>query len=50
MKLVTPSALCERLKVNCSLARAACKFLLEEGKISEVESHHGQMIYTRVSA
>jgi hypothetical protein len=29
MKLVTPSALVERLKINSSLARAACKFLAE---------------------
>jgi hypothetical protein len=29
MKLVTPSALVERLKINASLARAACKFLAE---------------------
>lgn len=29
MKLVTPSALCERLKVNASLARAACRYLQE---------------------
>ena len=27
MKLVTPSALCERLKINVSLARAACRYL-----------------------
>lgn len=27
MKLVTPSALVERLKINGSLARAACKLL-----------------------
>jgi small subunit ribosomal protein S25e len=29
MKLVTPSALCERLKINASLARAACRYLHE---------------------
>ena len=33
MKLVTPSALVERLKINSSLARAACKFLAEVCKI-----------------
>jgi hypothetical protein len=27
MKLVTPSALVERLKINGSLARAACKYM-----------------------
>mmetsp|Transcript_138 Transcript_138/g.165 ORF Transcript_138/g.165 Transcript_138/m.165 type:complete len:109 (+) Transcript_138:90-416(+) len=50
MKLVTPSALVERLKINSSLARAACKFLAEEGKIQVVETHNKQRIYTRVAA
>ena len=50
MKLVTPSALVERLKINSSLARAACKFLAEEGKIQPVEVHNKQRIYTRVNA
>jgi small subunit ribosomal protein S25e len=50
MKLVTPSALVERLKINASLARAACKFLAEEGKIAPVEVHCRQKIYTRVNA
>ena len=49
MKLVTPSALVERLKINSSLARAACKFLAEEGKIQPVEVHNKQRIYTRVT-
>ncbi len=48
MKLITPSALVERLKINSSLARAACKLLEEEGKIARVEVHHNQKIYTRV--
>lgn len=47
MKLVTPSALVERLKINGSLARAACKYLAEEGKIVPVEIHNKQLIYTR---
>lgn len=50
MKLVTPSALVERLKINVSLARAACKQLAAEGKLNVVEDHHAQRIYTRVSA
>jgi len=29
MKLVTPSALVERLKINGALARAACRYLAE---------------------
>lgn len=49
MKLVTPSALVERLKINASLARAACKFLESEGKISAVETHNKQRIYTRIT-
>jgi len=47
MKVITPSALVERLKINVSLARAACKFLTEEGKINKVEYHNKQQIYTR---
>ena len=50
MKLVTPSALVERLKINVSLARAACKLMAAEGKLNVVESHNKQQIYTRVSA
>ena len=50
MKLVTPSALVERLKINVSLARAACKQMAEEGKLTVVESHNKQQIYTRVAA
>ena len=49
MKLVTPSALCERLKINASLARAACKYLADESKISIVEEHHAQKIYTKAT-
>jgi len=50
MKLITPSALVERLKINGSLARAACKYLAAEGKIATIEQHHGQMIFTRTTA
>lgn len=49
MKLITPSGLVERLKINSSLARAACKLLAEEGKITAIEEHHNQKIYTRVN-
>ena len=49
MKVVTPSALVERLKINGSLARAACKLLAEEGKIAPVEIHNKQRIYTRAT-
>ena len=47
MKVVTPSGLVERLKINASLARAACKYLVDEEKISTVMEHHKQKIYTR---
>jgi small subunit ribosomal protein S25e len=50
MKVITPSALVERLKINVSLARAACKYLAEEGKITPVEVHNKQRIYTKVTA
>ena len=47
MKLVTPSALVERLKINGALARAAIKELQEKGMIKPVCVHHTQWIYTR---
>ena len=47
MKLVTPSALIERLKINGSLARAGIRYLEKEGKITKVEGHHKQLIYTK---
>ena len=39
MKLVTPSALVERLKINSSLARAACKFLAEVRPVVDIILH-----------
>ncbi|KAH8058160.1 hypothetical protein JL722_6011 [Aureococcus anophagefferens] len=47
MKLITPSALVERLKVNGALARAAIKELQEKGLIKQVSYHHTQWIFTR---
>eukprot|EP00656_Telonema_subtile_P017798 TRINITY_DN195_c0_g1_i11.p1 TRINITY_DN195_c0_g1~~TRINITY_DN195_c0_g1_i11.p1 ORF type:complete len:117 (+),score=40.67 TRINITY_DN195_c0_g1_i11:199-549(+) len=46
-KLVTPSAISERLKVNGSLARRAITKLLEAGLIRPIETHSRQQIYTR---
>merc|ERR1711898_60136 len=46
-KLVTPSAISERLKVNGSLARRAITKLLEAGLIRPIEKHSRQAIYTR---
>ena len=47
MKLITPSALVERLKINASLARAAIKELENAEKVKRVSYHHSQWIYTR---
>merc|ERR1711890_124080 len=46
-KLVTPSAISERLKVNGSLARRAIKELLNAGTIKLLDKHSAQLIYTR---
>jgi len=47
-KLITPSVLCERLRINGSLARTAIKYLQAKGHIKIVGCHHhAQMIYTR---
>merc|ERR1712075_37527 len=46
-KLVTPSVLSERLKINGSLARRAIKELLNAGSIKCVDKHSNQLIYTR---
>merc|ERR1712159_785452 len=46
-KLVTPSVISERLKINGSLARRAIKELLVVGSIKCVAKHSDQLIYTR---
>merc|ERR1712226_1598661 len=46
-KLVTPSVISERLKVNGSLARRAIQELLNAGSIRCVDKHSAQKIYTR---
>merc|ERR1712028_153244 len=47
-KLITPSIVSERLKVNGSVARAAIRHLEEKGLIEVVgERHSAQLIYTR---
>ncbi|XP_047328281.1 40S ribosomal protein S25-2-like [Impatiens glandulifera] len=48
-KLVTPSILSDRLRVNGSLARKAIKELMEKGLIRLVSSHSSQQIYTRAT-
>jgi small subunit ribosomal protein S25e len=47
-KLITPSVVSERLKVNGSVARAAIRHLEEKGLIQHVgEKQAAQLIYTR---
>jgi small subunit ribosomal protein S25e len=49
MKLITPSALVERLKINASLAKLAIKELEAADIIKRVSYHHAQWIYTRAT-
>eukprot|EP00210_Caulerpa_lentillifera_P004708 g4492.t1 len=46
-RMITPSVLADRLKINGSLARASIKVLVEKGVIREVTKHSKQIIYTR---
>ena len=50
VKLITPSVLVERLKVNGSLARKALKELHSQGLIKPVSLHRTQPIYTRTTS
>jgi len=50
MKLVTPSVISDRLRVNGSLARYAIKELEEKGLIKCISKHGSQQIYSRVTA
>jgi len=49
MKLITPSTIIDRLKINGSLARKAIRHLVAEGVVKPVSVHHTQMIYTRTA-
>ena len=49
MKLITASAVVERLKVNAALARAAIRELELKGDIKCVSKHHTQLVYTRAT-
>uniref|UniRef100_A0A7S1SUJ8 40S ribosomal protein S25 n=1 Tax=Tetraselmis chuii TaxID=63592 RepID=A0A7S1SUJ8_9CHLO len=49
-KLITISVLCDRLRLNGSLARRALKHLESEGIIKPVCLHGQQVIYTRAGA
>merc|ERR1711970_796033 len=46
-KLVSTSAIPERLKVSGSLARRAIKELITAGSIKPLDTHSKQLIYTR---
>ncbi|KNC95992.1 uncharacterized protein SPPG_08592 [Spizellomyces punctatus DAOM BR117] len=48
-KLVTPSVLVDRLRINGSLARIAIRELEAKGLIRLVDHHNSQLIYTRAT-
>eukprot|EP00004_Rigifila_ramosa_P019160 TRINITY_DN483_c0_g1_i1.p3 TRINITY_DN483_c0_g1~~TRINITY_DN483_c0_g1_i1.p3 ORF type:complete len:127 (+),score=37.01 TRINITY_DN483_c0_g1_i1:36-383(+) len=48
-KLITPSVVSERLKINGSLARRAIRDLEAKGLIRRVTSHGAQKIFTRAT-
>eukprot|EP00929_Paragymnodinium_shiwhaense_P120363 TRINITY_DN92295_c0_g1_i1.p1 TRINITY_DN92295_c0_g1~~TRINITY_DN92295_c0_g1_i1.p1 ORF type:complete len:119 (-),score=33.13 TRINITY_DN92295_c0_g1_i1:111-440(-) len=49
MKLITPSAVSERLKISGSLARRAIRDLVSRGTVRLVSYHSSQSIYTRAT-
>ncbi|KAJ2551493.1 ATPase [Coemansia sp. RSA 1933] len=49
-KLITPSVLVDRLRINGSLARRALRELADRGSIRLVSAHNSQLIYTRATA
>ena len=49
-KLITPSVLVDRLRVNGSVARKMLTWLEVKGLIKCVSRHGSQLIYTRSSA
>jgi len=49
-KLITPSIISERLKINGSLARRALKELESQNLIRSVSKHANQLIFTRATA
>ncbi|XP_050219478.1 40S ribosomal protein S25-3-like [Mercurialis annua] len=48
-KLITPSILSDRLRINGSLARHAIKDLMARGSIRMISAHASQLIYTRAT-
>jgi small subunit ribosomal protein S25e len=49
MKMITPSILSDRLRINGSLARATLVHLEKEGLIRPICKHNAQLIYTRAT-
>ncbi len=48
-KMISPSVLADRLRINGSLARAAIRELVSRGLIKPLVQHHSQMVYTRAT-
>lgn len=48
-KMITPSILSDRLRINSSLARAAIWELSAKGLIRPLVKHSKQLIYTRAT-
>ncbi|KAF8397880.1 hypothetical protein HHK36_016805 [Tetracentron sinense] len=48
-KLITPSILSDRLRINGSLARRAIKDLMAKDCIRMISTHASQQIYTRAT-
>ncbi|XP_022990471.1 40S ribosomal protein S25-2-like [Cucurbita maxima] len=48
-KLITPSILSDRMRINGSLARKAIKDLMARGSIRMISAHSSQEIYTRAT-
>ncbi|KAH8928140.1 ribosomal protein S25 [Atractiella rhizophila] len=49
-KMISQAVLIDRMKVNGSVARQAIRHLEEQGLISRIIHHHGQLVYTRSTA
>lgn len=45
-KMITPSVLIDRLKINGSMARLAIRHFEREGQIKPLIHHHGQLVYS----
>ena len=49
-KMITPSVLIDRLKINGSVARLAIRHFEREGQIKPVIHHNGQLVYSTYDA